>query len=193
MDLSENPSPAMKILIFGASGSGTSTLGKALASQLSCPFFDADDYYWEKTVPAFQRKIPLEKRNALLMADFSACASAVLSGSMVTWGKQWRRAFDFGIFLFLPPEIRLQRLADREAERYGATLDSDPQVQADSRQFLEWAAQYDDPDFEGRSITQHRQWMEVVEFPVLRLEGDFSTEHRISRVLEFAESLPTKM
>ncbi len=38
-----------KIHVFGASGSGVSTLGKALAVELHLPFFDADDFYWKKS------------------------------------------------------------------------------------------------------------------------------------------------
>jgi adenylate kinase family enzyme len=36
----------MRILITGASGCGTTTLGRALADKLRLPFFDVDDYYW---------------------------------------------------------------------------------------------------------------------------------------------------
>jgi adenylate kinase family enzyme len=43
----------MKIHIFGASGSGVSTLGKSLALQLKIPFYDADDFYWKKQIPLF--------------------------------------------------------------------------------------------------------------------------------------------
>lgn len=35
----------MKIHIFGASGSGVTTLGNALANQLNIPYFDSDHYF----------------------------------------------------------------------------------------------------------------------------------------------------
>ena len=35
-----------KIHIFGASGSGVSTLGKLLSQAWKIPVFDFDDYYW---------------------------------------------------------------------------------------------------------------------------------------------------
>lgn len=38
-----------RIYIFGAAGSGVTTLGKELSSSLSIPTFDIDDYYWQKT------------------------------------------------------------------------------------------------------------------------------------------------
>jgi len=36
------------IIVFGASGSGTTTLAKELARVLNFAHFDADDYYWQK-------------------------------------------------------------------------------------------------------------------------------------------------
>lgn len=33
------------IHIYGASGSGTSTLGSFISKQLGCTFMDTDDYY----------------------------------------------------------------------------------------------------------------------------------------------------
>ena len=38
-----------RIHILGASGSGTTTLGRALAERLQCRHFDTDDYFWLPT------------------------------------------------------------------------------------------------------------------------------------------------
>jgi len=35
----------MRVHIVGASGSGTTTLGRALATQLGCPHVDTDDVF----------------------------------------------------------------------------------------------------------------------------------------------------
>ena len=40
-----------RIHILGASGSGTTTLGRALAARLQCPHFDTDDCFWLPTDP----------------------------------------------------------------------------------------------------------------------------------------------
>ena len=37
------------IHIYGASGSGTSTLGRALADALGLVLMDSDDYFWQPT------------------------------------------------------------------------------------------------------------------------------------------------
>ena len=172
----------MRINVVGASGAGTTTLALALADVLPTVAFDADAYYWEPSDPPFVRKVKPEVRQSKLWADVHAVRDAVVSGSMLSWGAGWLEAFDLVVFLHIPAEIRMERLAHRERERYGARLDSDPHLARQSADFLEWARQYDDPSFDGKSITRHEQWMAAVGCPVLRIEGDTSVEDRVARV-----------
>lgn len=44
-----------RIHIFGASGSGTTTLGESLSEVLKCKHYDTDDFFWEPTKPPFQK------------------------------------------------------------------------------------------------------------------------------------------
>ena len=61
-----------RIHVTGASGSGTTTLGAALAARLHCPHFDADDYFWLPTDPPYEQKRDPALRNASLIRDLSA-------------------------------------------------------------------------------------------------------------------------
>lgn len=56
----------MKIHIFGASGSGVTTLGKALAKKLNLTYFDSDEYFWIHTDPPFTTKRNPKERNDLI-------------------------------------------------------------------------------------------------------------------------------
>lgn len=47
---------AQRVLIVGASGTGTTTLGRALANEWSVPHADVDDYFWEPTEPPYTTK-----------------------------------------------------------------------------------------------------------------------------------------
>lgn len=174
----------MKILIFGASGTGTTTLGRSLAENLGYTFLDVDDYYWKPTNPPFQEKIPLAERNKSLEDDYHASANVIISGSLVTWGDFWSTAFDLAIFLWLPPNIRLHRLQKREEDRYGKQLYENKNLKKKSHAFLNWAAQYDDPTFKGRSIKQHEDWIKILGGQVLQLRGDLTNEERIAKVLK---------
>src|SRR5215471_7106483 len=108
-----------RIHIFGASGSGTSTLGSALAQHLQYQHLDSDNYYWLPTNPPFQIKRDIEERQKLLLDDLSASDSWVLSGSLCKWGDIAIPLFDVVVFLWLPSDIRFARLRNRESQRYG--------------------------------------------------------------------------
>ncbi|WP_103070333.1 P-loop NTPase family protein [Aquimarina sediminis] len=174
----------MKIHIFGASGSGTTTLASHLEQELGWKHLDADDYYWKKTNPPYQEKITLLKRNTTIIKDIELHKSVIISGSMVSWGKHWESIFDCAVFLYVPPAIRIQCLMDREAERYGTLLYTDQNVKSNSEAFLDWAKQYDDPDFDGRSITVHKNWIKKLKCPVIQIEGDTMIKERVRLVLE---------
>lgn len=174
----------MKLHIFGASGSGTTTLSNALESELGFIHLDIDHYYWEKTDPPFQEKVPFEKRNHQLAKDFQQLNKVVVSGSLVSWGKAWRSSFHLGAFLHVPADIRMKRLQEREFERYGTKLYHDKALQKNSNTFLEWASKYDDPSFDGRNITLHLNWIKKLVFPVLKIEGDTSVADRVHLIVK---------
>ena len=176
----------MKIIIFGASGSGTTTLAQSLADQLGWVHLDADDYYWAKTAIPFETKVPLAERHQNLRQDLEASNQVIISGSLVSWGEYWLQAFDLGVFLRIPHKIRMERLKQREIDRYGKALESEYR-QKKMQDFLDWAAQYDDPSFNSRNIAQHRRWIELLQCEVLELDGDFTNEARMQKVLNKVE------
>ncbi|WP_148255334.1 AAA family ATPase [Aidingimonas lacisalsi] len=159
----------MHILITGAPGSGTSTLGKALAGELNASFLEADDFYWLETDPPFTKKRPVEERRRLMMSSLESYPDAVVSGSVMQWGEEIENAFDVVIFLYVEAHIRLKRLREREIHLFGA---ADPD-------FLEWAAQYDQGTAPGRSLARHRAWLEQRSCCVINLEGAMSLSEQI--------------
>ena len=92
-----------RIHIVGASGSGTTTLAKALSKKEGFKHFDTDDYFWMETDPKFQEKRPVEERLRLLNRAFRECDRWVLSGSLCGWGDSLIPYFDLVIFLKLNP------------------------------------------------------------------------------------------
>ncbi len=169
----------MHILITGAPGSGTSTLGRDLSRALSARHLEGDDYQWLPTNPPYQQMVAKDQRGTALLTDLRASANAVVSGSVMGWGKALEEAFDLVVFLYVPSDIRLARLKVREEQRFGAA----------NPEFLAWAAQYDSGIEPGRSLQQHRDWLEQRRCEVLRLEGDLSEESRLSKVLVVIERL----
>ncbi len=180
----------MKLLLFGASGSGVSTLGGQLAQTLNFPFLDCDDYYWEKSKVPFTIKRDPVIRNAMLKADMAKHTDWIIGGSLVSWGEEWLSAFDLSVFLWIPHQLRMQRLKAREYERYGDVIFTDTERNKKYDAFIEWAAGYDDPLMTGRSLHIHEAWMAGLNCPVLQLRGDLTVAERQEKVLETMRLLP---
>lgn len=175
---------AARIHLFGASGCGATTLGAALGKRLGVPHLEADDYYWLPTDPPFTEKVPKEERWRRIRERLQGHDDWVLSGgSVYHWGEGLIPEFTLAVFLRLPAAERMARLRRREAERYGARLDTDPAVREKSRLFLEWAAGYDTGAEGARTLAQHREWIRQLHCPVLTLDTRARIEDLIEQVL----------
>ncbi len=179
----------MKLLVFGASGSGTTTLGNEIEKRTNFVHLDADNYYWKKTKVPFQEKVPLIERNKNLKADFQNFENIIVSGSMVSWGKEWETAFDLAIFIRLNNTERMERLKKRETERYGEKLLTDKKIKQNSIAFLEWANQYENPNFDGRSLKIHTEWIKLLSCKVLIIDGGLELKTITKEVLTEIENV----
>jgi len=164
---------SMQVLVTGASGSGTSTLGRAVATALEAAFVDADDLFWLSTDPPFKVKRDAAERAALLRGHLSSNPSLVVSGSIQGWGNELEDAFNLVVFLQAPAEVRVARLRQRELRIFGRVDEA----------FIAWAAQYDLGDMPGRSLARQLTWLESRTCPVLRLSGTENLEALLASVL----------
>ena len=169
---------------MGASYAGSTTLGNALAEQLSMPYFDTDDYFWEPSdVPYTIKRAPAQ-RVLMLKQDIATNKNCIVGGSLVSWGEEWKEMFDLVVFLYVPPEIRLQRLKAREVERYGDALHTNPERALLYKDFIAWAAKYDDRTFSGRNIQVHEDWLRDLNCITLEIRGDTTVKKRLELVKE---------
>ena len=173
----------MKIHIFGASGAGSTTLGEDLSAVLSIPHFDTDNYFWEKSDPPYTKRRTVEEMNDLLKTALTAHDSSIVTGSLVSWGPSWHKAFDLAVFLYIPHEIRMERLRQRELQRYGSIIDTDPERNRLYNEFMEWAGSYD-TGTTRRSLTTHTNWISQLSCPVLTLKGDLPVIVRREMIME---------
>jgi len=173
-----------KIHIFGASGSGTTSLAKAVSGALNWEHYDTDNYFWIPTTPPFQRIRERPERQELLRQDLQSQDSWVLSGSLCGWGDFAIPMFDLVIFLWLPVDLRIQRLKRREIERYGEEIESpsDPRYCGYSA-FLEWAAAYDTGGLDMRSKANHEEWISALPCQVIRIEQDRTIQENLNAII----------
>jgi adenylate kinase family enzyme len=181
----------MKIHIFGASGSGVTTLGLALAEKLNIAYFDSDTYFWEKSEPPFTIKRNPEERNHLIKTALEKSEDWILGGSIISWGDHLFPAFDLIVFLWIPPEIRINRLKERELQRYGQVIYTDKDRNKLFNDFIAWASAYDANIHKGRTLMAHENWLKKQNSCILQIREDITVTQRIEIVLNELENIKT--
>ncbi len=171
-----------RIHIFGASGSGTTTLAEHLSASLSIPHFDSDEYYWKKTATPFTEKNTIEERHALFLHDLASHENWIISGSMTSWSQPFVPLFQLVVYLYVPSEIRVERLKIREYQRFGERILPNGEMHQSHREFIAWAAQYDEGLMTGRSKKRHEEWMSNLSCPVLKISGNHPVDVIVQQV-----------
>ena len=173
------------IHIYGASGSGTSTLGRYISDKLGYLFMDVDDYFWEPTDPPYTVKRSFDKRIELMKKDIAKSDKIVISGSLVDWGDELIPLFTTVIRLETETSTRIERLRKREKEHFGARIEIGGDMYENHRVFLEWAASYDDGGLDMRSKAKHDEWKKLLLCKQILLNGSDSLEYNFNIIKEY--------
>ena len=171
----------MKIHIFGASGSGTTTLGKELSNELNIPVTDSDTIFWLPSEPPFKNTRDRVERIEILK-KVTTSEHWIISGSVCGWGDIIIEKFDLAVFLKVPVEIRMERLWERERKWFSDEEIRNNVMPFNNRNFMEYAASYDTGDLKMRSMKMHIEWMKKIKSPILKIEGDTSVSERVGLV-----------
>ena len=125
----------MIIVVMGVSGSGKTTVGKALASELEVPFFDADDFHPQGNIVKMKQGIPLDDKDrkswqetlSKNLVQWEAATGAVLACSALK--EIYRTALQSGkkndiiwIFLYGRPELIKARMSGRKGHYFKSEL-----------------------------------------------------------------------
>ena len=157
------------IHIFGASGSGTTTLGKKICEELGYTLMDTDDYFWIPTEPPFTLKRP---------------KNVVISGSLTDWGDELIPYFTLAIRIEMKQSIRIERLLKREKERYGSRIELGGDMYQQHIDFIEWAKSYDNGGIDIRSKAMHDELQKLFLCKILYLDGENKLDDNFDKVLK---------
>jgi gluconokinase len=129
----------MVIVVMGVTGSGKTTVGRALAQALPCPFYDADDFHSPASIANMRAGIPLtdadrmpwlDRLRAVIDSTARAGTSAVLACSALRNAYRERllpldptaaSAVRF-VYLSISPELVRARLLARRGHYMPASL-----------------------------------------------------------------------
>lgn len=170
------------IHIFGASGSGTTTLGKKICEELGYKHMDTDDYFWMPTEPPFQIKRSREERIERMTREIDRSENVVISGSLTDWGDILIPYFTLAIRIEMNSDVRIKRLIRREQQRYGSRIEADGDMYRQHLEFVEWAKSYDTGGMNMRSKMKHDAWQKLLSCEVLYLDGADTVANHFEKV-----------
>lgn len=172
------------IHIYGASGSGTTTLGKKICSELGYQFMDTDDYYWMPTNPPYTVSRDKSERIRLMLEKINSADNVVISGSLVDWGDELIPLFTLAIRLETDTETRIERLRKREYEEFGARIAPGGDMYEPHKEFIEWAKKYDSGGVDMRSKAKHDVWQQLLQCRQIVLDGADNLDKNFEAVRE---------
>ncbi len=173
------------IHIYGASGSGTSTLGREISKRLGYVFLDTDDFFWKRTNPMYSEKMSPEEAVTMIFEKIRMLDQVVLCGSLVDWGDELIKEFTLAVRLDTETKVRLHRIKEREYEKFGARILPEGDMYEQHLRFLEWAGKYDTGSAHMRSREKHDQWQKLLPCPQLNLSGEDPLEKNVEKIEDF--------
>lgn len=159
------------IHLYGASGSGTSTIGRKICDELGYHFMDTDDYYWMPTNPKFTTKRELNERLRLMREEIKISENVVISGSLVDWGDEFIPLFTLVIRVVTDTDIRIDRIHKREYQRFGSRIEAGGDMFENHKKFIAWAKEYDTGSIDMRSKAKHDDWQQLLSCHQIIIDG----------------------
>ena len=164
------------IMIIGPSGSGKTTLGKIVAQKLGYPYFDVDDYIWKQnTDNPYTQMYTREEKISRLSKAIEPYEHFVMAGSMSSFHYAFDDKFEMMVFLYVEPDIRVQRVHNRAIERFGERVLEGGDMYESHMKFLEDNRRYEKDG--SPNLKEQKEWMENMSCEKIELDGVDSLEN----------------
>jgi adenylate kinase family enzyme len=135
------------------------------------------------TDPPYREKRDVPARLRRIAAEQARTGKWVLSGTLEGWVEDAVRDAELIVFLDAPTALRLERLRQREQARFGDALRPGGAMHDTHRDFMAWAAQYEEGTQPGRSRPRHERWLAARQIPVLRLDSTRPVDELVAAVM----------
>lgn len=112
---------ACGILLLGLNGCGKTTVGHKVAARLGFLRMDAEDYYFP-TPGDYATSRTQDDVHRLMEKDIACCSGFVLSCVRCNVTEEILRQIHLAVVLRTSPELRAQRIVQRELDRFGSRV-----------------------------------------------------------------------
>ncbi|MDR1263581.1 MAG: AAA family ATPase [Oscillospiraceae bacterium] len=151
------------IIVFGANGSGKTTLGRELARILGFKHMDHETYAFAESEIPYTNERSHDEKIKLMLADIYKSHGFVLSSVTGDFGKEIESLYDFAVYIEAPLELRIDRVAQRNIERFGDRAREGGDMYEQQQKFVEFVA--------SRPLSRIERWAETLSCPVVRVDG----------------------
>jgi len=177
-----------RIFITGGSGTGKTSIGEAVCEKIGYKHFDTDSYLWLPTKEPFMETRTPDEYSSLMGKDLINNEKWILTGHVsFGLGHVYMPLYELVVFMYIPPDVRMERLKKREYERYGDEILPSGSKYENSKEFLQYAIEYETGTTPG-SLQGQKKFLESVKCPVLKIAND-SFEESVNTLLEAISSL----
>lgn len=158
------------IMIIGSSGSGKTTLGKIVAQKLGYLYFDVDDYIWKQNTDSpYTQMYTREEKISRLNTDIAPYEHFVMAGSMSSFHYAFDDMFKMMVFLYVVPDIRIQRVHKRAIERFGRRVLEGGDMYESHMKFLKDNRSYEEDG--SPNMREQKEWMTNMSCVKIELDG----------------------
>ena len=170
-------------MIIGPSASGKTTLGKKVAELLGFPYFDVDDFIWRFDTPdPYTVMYSREEKISRLQNAIAPYEHFVMAGSMSSFHQAFDDTFEMMVFLYVDPDIRVQRANERAIQRFGNRVLEGGDMYESNQDFLRKIRKYETDG--SPNLTEQKVWMESLSCKKLELDGTEQIEKNARIIAE---------
>ena len=178
---------ATGIMIIGPSGSGKTTLGKKLAEMLNYPFFDVDDYIWRFDTPElYTGMYSRQEKITRLKNAIAPYQHFVMAGSMSSFHEEFDSLFGMMVFLYVTPQIRIERLKERAIQRFGDRVMEGGDMYNSNLKFLKDNRKYETDG--SPNMNEQKAWMSSLSCVKMELDGSENMDKNAESIAEVWKS-----
>lgn len=169
------------IIVFGANGSGKTTVGRELARILKYKHMDIEDYCFKKSRIPYTAERPREECINLMLADIEKHRSFVLSAVTGEFSEAVESFYKLGVYILTPFELRMKRLEQRIYDQHGERIRKGGDMYEQHVKFIEFAA--------SRSAERIERWAKTLACPIIRIDGRLDSRVNAANIAERFMSL----